>query len=202
MVAPGRKLRGPWLVAAIIGVALLFAIPVLLFRPQSVLGPVVLFLRADGTITANRTDVPLPADFGPHCSRIYVDPRGFLAAEAGVDLANVDAILLQHIAPESGVFTDSGGDRVRSLLRVVDGAWVLRSPIDNRTLATFTRDGANVTVDSVTSGVTVHAPGSMWEDRFEYDVTTPAGLVRIAEAIEFSNLGFTRPHIVPVAACA
>ncbi|TLZ49777.1 MAG: hypothetical protein E6K18_07640 [Methanobacteriota archaeon] len=120
-----------------------------------------------------------------------------MAVEADTSLAGVDALLLNHYVEQEHNFATTSGDYERPFILASGTAWQLRSPIDGRVLANFTRSG-----DSVIANGTVHGPGASWTFHLEYDATTPRGPVHVTEDLSFTNEGTVETRIVPVAPCA
>jgi len=199
MAAPPKRNRGPLLVVIVVVITLLALIPVFLLRPTAILGTPLLVVLAEGDITATPTGAgPVPADFGPHCAQWWWDDRrDVLTMETTAQVPGAEGMVRQHYRLLSENFMTTGGDfvRARYMSPGIDGNFT--SPIDERALAEFDRQGENVIVDG-----TAHPPGDEWELPFSYDVVIDQDTVQILEVVRFRNLGVVTPHLVMPAACA
>lgn len=194
---PPMRQRGPLLVVVVVVVTLLVLIPVVLLRPIPVLGSPLLVVLAEGDITAMPAGVTIPADFGPHCAQWWWDDRReVLTVETTAQMPGAQGMIRQHYRTLSDNFVTTSGDfvRARYLSPGVDGNFT--SPVDERALAEFDRQGSDVVVDG-----TAHPPGDEWEMTFSYDVVIGSDTVQILEVVQFRNLGVVTPHLVPPAAC-
>ncbi len=198
VVPTERRIPGYVIVLVFVLIGALATASVLLVRPGPVAGPPVLLLRAEDSITATPANASsVPADFGPHCTAFEWNPRtGALAVQSDVDLTGARGVVLQHFTPVSSNFASLGGDGTRGTLYRSTTGWTLASPIDGHTLTVFGVANATVTAEG-----TAYPAGSSWTMTFEYDATTPAGIVHVVEVITFTNQGTVPTHFVPPAAC-
>lgn len=198
MAIPARRSPGRALVVVLVFVGVVVAFGLVLLRPEPVLGPPLLLIRADDTITATPANTTVPATFGPHCAQVrWLDRQRVLTMDADVDLAGASAVILQRYDPDTENVQWDGGDAVLARFLTTDAMWAVTSPVDSRVLATFDLTGTNVTADGVP-----HAPGDAWTMTFEYDALVDGLAVHIVEVIAFRNEGIVVSHIVPPPLCA
>lgn len=201
---PSRRSLPGWvfviLFVAVLSFVVLFVVvvPTFVLRPGPRLGPPVLLIRATTTIGGEPTNISVPADFGPHCSKFRWDEvRRILTVEADVDLGGAEGFVLERFnVTTPGVFMYNGGDRLRTTVSANGTAWRLTSPVDSRTLAELVRQGDNVTFGGVT-----YRSGDVWSLQLQYEVPTEAGVLTVTERIAFHNEGVVRPHIIPTQLC-
>lgn len=197
MAAPRKRVPGWVFVTVLVAVGVAVTIPLSMLRASTTVGPPMLLLLVDDTVTATPANATVPVDFGPFCSPIrWNDQVHALTIEADVGITGVDGVLLQQYRAAATNILWERGDGLVSRLRTAGEAWTITSPADGRTLATLTVAGQNVTMEGTT-----HASGSTWTAQFSYDVQTAGGTVHILEALTFRNLGVVTTHIVPQQDC-
>lgn len=198
MAAEKKPVPGWVFVTALVAIGVAVTIPLSMLRASPTIGPRMLLLLVDDTVTATPANATLPVDFGPFCSPIrWNDQVQALTIEADVGIAGVEGVLLQQYRAAATNLQWERGDGLVSRLRTAGETWTLTSPADGRALATLTVDGQNVTMEG-----TAHAAGSTWTAQFSYDVTAAGGTVHVLEALTFRNLGIVTTHIVPQQDCA